>query len=78
MFRLLVALLIALACSVGAAAEDFLEPEKAFSFSARTLDDRTLEVGFDIAPGYYMYREQFRFDGGRRHARRRSSCRRAR
>ncbi len=61
MFRLLIALLIAWPLA-GAAAEDFLEPEKAFRFSTRTLDDRTLEVGFDIAPGYYMYREQFRFE----------------
>lgn len=43
------------------AAEDFLEPEKAFRFSARALDARHVEVVFSIAPGYYMYREQFRF-----------------
>jgi thiol:disulfide interchange protein DsbD len=61
MFRLLIALLLALPLA-GGAAEDFLEPEKAFVFSARTLDERTLEVGFDIAAGYYMYREQFRFE----------------
>jgi len=40
---------------------DLLEPEKAFAFSARALDERTLEVRFSIAPGYYMYRERFRF-----------------
>src|SRR5450432_2787290 len=43
------------------AADDFLEPEKAFQFSARPLDAKTIEVTFDIAPGYYLYREQFRF-----------------
>jgi thiol:disulfide interchange protein DsbD len=43
------------------AADDFLEPEKAFQFSARQLDARTVEVTFDIAPGYYLYREQFKF-----------------
>ncbi|MGZ5242114.1 MAG: protein-disulfide reductase DsbD [Caldimonas sp.] len=43
------------------AADDFLEPEKAFQFSARQLDAKTVEVTFDIAPGYYLYREQFRF-----------------
>ncbi|HEX7441950.1 MAG TPA: protein-disulfide reductase DsbD domain-containing protein, partial [Caldimonas sp.] len=43
------------------AADEFLEPEKAFQFSARQLDPKTVEVTFDIAPGYYLYREQFRF-----------------
>ncbi|MCE9661131.1 MAG: protein-disulfide reductase DsbD [Burkholderiales bacterium] len=43
------------------AADDFLEPEKAFQFSARQLDPKTVEVTFDIAPGYYLYREQFKF-----------------
>ena len=44
-----------------AADDDFLEPEKAFQFSARPLDAKTVEVTFDIAPGYYLYRDQFRF-----------------
>ena len=43
------------------AADDFLEPEKAFQFSARQLDPKTIEVTFDVAPGYYLYREQFKF-----------------
>jgi thioredoxin:protein disulfide reductase len=43
------------------AADDFLDPEQAFKFSAKKLDDKTLEVAFDIAPGYYMYREKFAF-----------------
>jgi thiol:disulfide interchange protein DsbD len=40
---------------------DLLEPEKAFRFSARALDAQAVEVRFDIAPGYYMYRDRFRF-----------------
>ncbi|MBV8032543.1 MAG: protein-disulfide reductase DsbD [Betaproteobacteria bacterium] len=40
---------------------DLLEPEKAFAFSARAVDDHSIEVRFDIAPGYYLYRERFRF-----------------
>ncbi len=44
-----------------AAEDEFLEPEKAFQFSARPLDAKTVEVTFDIAPGYYLYRDQFRF-----------------
>ena len=43
------------------AAEDFLEPEKAFQFSARTLEAKSVEVRFAVAPGYYLYREQFKF-----------------
>jgi thiol:disulfide interchange protein DsbD len=43
------------------AEDDFLEPERAFQFSARPLDSKTVEVTFDIAPGYYLYRDQFRF-----------------
>nr|WP_307188255.1 protein-disulfide reductase DsbD [Massilia timonae] len=55
-----------LAASGGAAAadDDFLPPEQAFRFSARMLDGRTAEVRFDIAPGYYMYRERFAFEAG--------------
>ena len=44
------------------AAEDLLEPEKAFRFSARALDADALEVSFAIADGYYMYRDRFRFE----------------
>ncbi|WP_420799649.1 protein-disulfide reductase DsbD [Noviherbaspirillum saxi] len=43
------------------AGEDFLEPEKAFKFTARMLDSKTAEVTFKIADGYYMYRERFAF-----------------
>ena len=44
------------------AADDFLDPDMAFKASARALDERTVEVSFEIAPGYYLYREQFKFD----------------
>jgi thiol:disulfide interchange protein DsbD len=43
------------------AADEFLEPEKAFRFAARALDDKTVEVQFDIERGYYLYRKQFKF-----------------
>jgi thiol:disulfide interchange protein DsbD len=43
------------------AADDFLEPDKAFQFSARALDDKSVEITYQIAPGYYLYREQFKF-----------------
>lgn len=41
--------------------DDFLPPEQAFRFAARTIDPRTVEVRFDVAPGYYLYRERFAF-----------------
>ncbi|HET9043254.1 MAG TPA: protein-disulfide reductase DsbD [Burkholderiales bacterium] len=44
-----------------AAAQDLLEPEKAFRLSARAIDATTVEVRFDIARGYYMYRDKFAF-----------------
>ncbi|HEY6354790.1 MAG TPA: protein-disulfide reductase DsbD, partial [Burkholderiaceae bacterium] len=53
------ALVTALLASIAAAAEEqFLEPEKAFQFSARAADERHVEVRFQITPGYYMYRER--------------------
>jgi thiol:disulfide interchange protein DsbD len=45
-----------------AQAEEFLEPEVAFRFSARALDANTLEARWQIADGYYMYRDKFRFE----------------
>ena len=42
--------------------DNLLEPEKAFRFSARALDDGALEVRFDIAEGYYLYRERMKFE----------------
>jgi thiol:disulfide interchange protein DsbD len=43
------------------AEEDFLDPEVAFKLAARAVDERTVEVTYTIAPGYYLYREQFKF-----------------
>jgi thiol:disulfide interchange protein DsbD len=47
--------------SFAAQGADLLEPEKAFRFSARALEGNALEVHFAIAPGYYLYRDRFRF-----------------
>ena len=38
-----------------------LEPERAFSFSARGLDSRTVEARFAVANGYYLYRDKLKF-----------------
>mgnify|MGYP001083810881 FL=1 len=43
-------------------AEEFLDPEVAFKFTARALDANTLEARWQIADGYYMYRDKFRFE----------------
>ena len=43
-------------------AEEFLDPEVAFKFSARALDANTLEAHWQIADGYYMYRDKFKFE----------------
>ncbi|HSC65641.1 MAG TPA: protein-disulfide reductase DsbD domain-containing protein, partial [Caldimonas sp.] len=56
------ALLLAIALHPARAAQDeFLEPDKAFQFSARPHDAKSVEVTFAIAPGYYLYRDQFKF-----------------
>ena len=61
MYRLLLALLLLCAALARAAEPDLLEPDKAFRFSARLKDARSIEVTYEIAPGYYLYREQFKF-----------------
>ena len=54
--------LLLLALVLGpASAQEFLDPAVAFKPSARALDGQTVEVRFDIAKGYYLYREKFRF-----------------
>jgi thiol:disulfide interchange protein DsbD len=38
-----------------------LDAEKAFSVTARMVDERTLELRYAIAAGYYLYRDRFHF-----------------
>jgi thiol:disulfide interchange protein DsbD len=40
---------------------DPLPPEKAFRFSAQPIDARTVEARFQIADGYYLYRDRIHF-----------------
>ncbi|MGE5472112.1 MAG: protein-disulfide reductase DsbD [Bacteroidota bacterium] len=42
-------------------AEEFLEPAIAFKPAVRALDAQTIEVSYEIAKGYYLYRDKFRF-----------------
>jgi thioredoxin:protein disulfide reductase len=51
--------LLAAACA--RAGDDFLDPAVAFKFSARMQDPQTIAVTYEIADGYYMYRERFKF-----------------
>ncbi len=62
--KLLAALLVLLLPSVHAAApeDELLEPDKAFRLSTRTVDGTTLEARWKIAPGYYLYRDKFKFE----------------
>ena len=40
---------------------DLLEPEKAFVLSAKVLDAKTVELRYQIAKGYYLYHDKFKF-----------------
>jgi thiol:disulfide interchange protein DsbD len=42
-------------------ADELLEPEQAFKFSAHLLDASHIEVRYQIADGYYLYRKKFKF-----------------
>ncbi|UCV22935.1 protein-disulfide reductase DsbD [Ferribacterium limneticum] len=42
-------------------AEEFLDPAVAFRPSVKALDGQTLEISYEIAKGYYLYRDKFRF-----------------
>ena len=42
-------------------AQEFLDPAVAFKPSVRALDGQTIEVSFDIAKGYYLYRDKIVF-----------------
>jgi thiol:disulfide interchange protein DsbD len=44
------------------AQEDLLPPDQAFQFSAAVGDPNTLQVNWQIAPGYYMYRDKTKLE----------------
>jgi thiol:disulfide interchange protein DsbD len=50
----------------GIQAAEPLPPEQAFRFSARVVDAQTIEARWQIADGYYLYRDKFKFsvEGG--------------
>jgi thiol:disulfide interchange protein DsbD len=59
--RFLLILLLVLSWPGHGAEPDLLEPEKAFQFAARIVGEDAIEVRYQIAPGYYMYRDKFQF-----------------
>lgn len=64
LFRPVWALLALLLLTLGApvrAADEFLDPDQAFQLSVRVLDAKRLELSYKVAPGYYLYRERFKF-----------------
>ncbi len=61
MMAVLIAVFALLLVPFSHAADDFLDPEAAFKLSARMLDPKTAEITYQIADGYYMYRERFAF-----------------
>ncbi|GAB3462298.1 protein-disulfide reductase DsbD [Massilia terrae] len=61
----LLLLLLAAAClftaNAARADDEFLDPQVAFKFSAHMEGPKTAVVSYQIADGYYMYRERFKF-----------------
>jgi thioredoxin:protein disulfide reductase len=43
------------------ASEEPLPPEQAFAMTASLLDEHTAEIRFNIAPGYYLYLNKFKY-----------------
>lgn len=52
---------LALASASVSAEPDLLPPDQAFKMVARQGDDRSVEIDFRIAAGYYLYRDRFSF-----------------
>ncbi|MEW5893548.1 MAG: protein-disulfide reductase DsbD [Pseudomonadota bacterium] len=58
---ILTTLLLLLAALPLRAEEELLEPEQAFRVSARLVDNANLEIQFQVAKGYALYKEKFKF-----------------
>jgi thiol:disulfide interchange protein DsbD len=59
---LVMAVTLGAGASAAAAADEFLDPDVAFAFSARIVDGHTIEARWKIADGYFMYHERFAFE----------------
>lgn len=58
---LLVSATVSAALPIDVAPPELLDAAEAFQVSARFLNTNTVEFSYQIADGYYMYRERFRF-----------------
>ena len=54
-------LFVLLFAGAARADEEFLDPQVAFKFSAKVVEGKAVAVTYEIADGYYMYRERFKF-----------------
>ena len=45
----------------GTTQQEILEPDKAFVVSARAIAEDKIEVRWDVAEGYYLYQDKFKF-----------------
>lgn len=45
-----------------ASSDDLLKPDEAFQFDVQIKDSTTLQATWQIAEGYYLYREKFQFE----------------
>lgn len=59
--RYLIVFFLLCSSMVSAGEGDLLEPDQAFKISARAVDGQTLEVRYQIADGYYLYKEKLKF-----------------
>ena len=58
---LVLAMLMPPALALDSLEQDLLKPDQAFRFSAELVDPATIRVTWDIADGYYLYRDRIRF-----------------
>jgi len=61
LWRCLLAIVLVFAAGMVRAADEFLEPEQAFPLEVRADGPKALVLSFRTVPGYYLYREKFRF-----------------
>jgi thiol:disulfide interchange protein DsbD len=57
----LLSIVVLLSLRPAMAGDGFLPPEQAFRQNVRMADPGTAEIRFDIADGYYLYRDRFSF-----------------
>lgn len=60
--RLPLLLLLFVGLAQAAPEDELLEPDEAFALTTRAIDARTIEASWKIAPGYYLYRDKFKFE----------------